>query len=62
VLDGIIAPVLVVLLLMLTSSRKLMGDFVNGLPTKVIGWAAAAVMFLADAAVVYQVATKGLPN
>ncbi len=62
VLDGIIAPVLVVLMLMLTSSRKLMGDFVNGLPTKVIGWAAAAVMFLADAAVVYQVATKGLPN
>ena len=62
VLDGIIAPVLVVLMLILTSSRKLMGDFVNGLPTKVIGWAAAAVMFLADAAVVYQVATKGLPN
>ena len=62
VLDGIIAPVLVVLMLILTSSRKLMGDFVNGLPTKVIGWAAAAVMVLADVAVVYQVATKGLPG
>jgi Mn2+/Fe2+ NRAMP family transporter len=62
VLDGIIAPVLVVLLLLITSSRKLMGDFVNGLPTKVIGWAAAAVMVLADVAVVYQVAIKGLPN
>jgi Mn2+/Fe2+ NRAMP family transporter len=61
VLDGIIAPVLIVLLLLLTSSRRLMGDFVNGLPTKVFGWAAAAVMVLADAAVVYQVATKGLP-
>jgi Mn2+/Fe2+ NRAMP family transporter len=60
VLDGIIALVLIVL--MLTSSRKLMGDFVNGLPTKVIGWAGAAVMILADVAVVYQVATKGLPN
>ncbi|MEA2656180.1 MAG: hypothetical protein QOI23_1545, partial [Chloroflexota bacterium] len=35
VLDGLIAPVLVILLLMLTSSRKLMGDFVNGLTTKV---------------------------
>lgn len=62
VLDGIIAPVLVVLLLILTSNRKLMGDFVNGPPTKVIGWAAAGVMLLADGALVYQVATKGLPN
>jgi len=62
VLDGLIAPVLVVLLLMLTSSRKLMGDFVNGLPTKVIGWAAAAVMVLADVALAYQVATNGLPG
>jgi Mn2+/Fe2+ NRAMP family transporter len=61
VLDGLIAPVLIVLLVILTSSRKLMGDFVNGVPTKVLGWAAAAVMILADAAVVYQVATKGLP-
>jgi Mn2+/Fe2+ NRAMP family transporter len=61
VLDGLIAPVLVILLLILTSSRKLMGDFVNGLPTKVIGWAAAFVLILADVAVIYQVATKGLP-
>jgi len=49
-------------MLILTSSRKFMGDFVNGLPTKVIGWAAAAVMVLADAAVAYEVATKGLPT
>jgi Mn2+/Fe2+ NRAMP family transporter len=61
VLDGIIAPVLIVLMLLLTSSRKLMGDFVNGVPTKVLGWAAAAVMVLADVALIYQVATKGLP-
>jgi Mn2+/Fe2+ NRAMP family transporter len=62
VLDGLIAPVLVVLLLILTSSRKLMGDFVNGLFTKVVACAAAVVMVLADIAVVYQVATKGLPG
>ncbi len=61
VLDGLIAPVLIVLMVILTSSRKLMGDFVNGLPTKVLGWAAAAVMIMADVALVYQVATKGLP-
>jgi len=62
VLDGLIAPVLVILLLVLTSSRKLMGDFVNGVTTKVIGWVAVVVMVLADVAVVYQVATKGLPG
>ncbi|MEP6752565.1 MAG: divalent metal cation transporter [Candidatus Dormiibacterota bacterium] len=62
VLDGLIAPVLVVLLLILTSSRKLMGDFVNGITTKLIGWAAAVVMIVADVAVIYQVATKGLPG
>jgi Mn2+/Fe2+ NRAMP family transporter len=61
VLDGLIAPVLIVLLVILTSSRKLMGDFVNGLPTKVFGWAAAVVMIAADVALAYQVATKGLP-
>jgi NRAMP (natural resistance-associated macrophage protein)-like metal ion transporter len=61
VLDGLIAPVLIVLLVILTSSRKLMGDFVNGLPTRVFGWAAAVVMIGADVALVYQVATKGLP-
>jgi Mn2+/Fe2+ NRAMP family transporter len=61
VLDGIIAPILIVLMLLLTSNRKLMGDFVNGLPTTMLGWSAAAVMVLADAAVVYQIATNGLP-
>jgi Mn2+/Fe2+ NRAMP family transporter len=61
VIDGLIAPALIVLMLMVTSSRRLMGDFVNGLPTKMIGWAAVAVMVLADVALVYQVATKGLP-
>jgi Mn2+/Fe2+ NRAMP family transporter len=61
VIDGLIAPVLIVLMLIVTSSRRLMGDFVNGLPTKIIGCAAVAVMALADLALVYQVATKGLP-
>lgn len=62
VLDGLIAPVLIILMLILTSSRKLMGDFANGPITKIIGWAAAALMILADVAVIYQVATQGLPG
>jgi Mn2+/Fe2+ NRAMP family transporter len=62
VLDGLIAPVLIVLMLLLTSNRKLMGDYVNRLPTKVIGWSAAAVMVAADAGLAYQVAMHGLPG
>ncbi len=62
VLDGLIAPFLIVLMLLVTSSRKVMGDFVNGLATNVIGWAAAAVMILADLALAYQVATHGVPS
>lgn len=59
---SLIAPVLIVLMLLITSSRKLMGDFVNGQWTNVFGWTAAAVMFFADVALVYQVAPKGLPG
>jgi Mn2+/Fe2+ NRAMP family transporter len=62
VLDGLIAPVLIVLMLLITSSRRLMGDFVNGALTNVIGWAAAGVMVCADGALLYQVATHGLPT
>ncbi len=62
VLDGLVAPVLVVLLLLLTSSRKVMGDFANGLPTKVIGWAAVAVLVIADLAMIYSVIRSGLPG
>ena len=62
VLDGFIAPLLVVLLLLLTSSRKVMGDFVNGLPTKIIGWVAVGVLVLADLALLYSIFTSGLPG
>jgi Mn2+/Fe2+ NRAMP family transporter len=62
VLDGLIAPFLIVLMILVTSNRKLMGDFVNGPVTKVVAWGAAAVMMMADLALVYQVATHGLPG
>jgi Mn2+/Fe2+ NRAMP family transporter len=62
VLNGLISPVLIVLILLLTSSRKVMGDFVNRPLSNVFGWAAAVVMLLADIALVEQVATNGLPG
>ena len=62
VLDGLIAPGLIVILLLLTSSRKVMGDFVNGALTKFWGWAAVVVMAGANVALIYQLATSGLPH
>lgn len=62
VLDGLVAPLLVVLLLLLTSSRKVMGDFINGATTRIIGWVAVGVLVSADAAMIYSVITNGLPK
>ncbi|GAC1447971.1 MAG: divalent metal cation transporter [Ktedonobacterales bacterium] len=62
VLDGIIAPGLVVLLLLLTSNRKIMGDFVNGAATRIIGWIAVGVLVAADLALFYSIFTSGLPS
>jgi Mn2+/Fe2+ NRAMP family transporter len=62
VLDGFVAPVLVVFLLLLTSSRKVMGEFVNGSLTRIIGWAAVALLVAADVALIYTVVTGGLPG
>jgi Mn2+/Fe2+ NRAMP family transporter len=62
VLDGFVAPVLVVFLLMLTSSRKVMGDFANGPITKLIGGTAVLVLVAADAALVYSIITSGPPG
>ena len=62
VLDGLIAPLLVVMLLLLTSSRKVMGDFVNGTATNVVGWIAVGVLLLADLAMCFSIATGGFPG
>jgi Mn2+/Fe2+ NRAMP family transporter len=61
VLNGLIAPFLILLLLRLSSSRKVMGEFVNGRWTNIIAGATIGVMLVADGALVYTVATSGLP-
>jgi Mn2+/Fe2+ NRAMP family transporter len=44
VLNGVLAPPLVVLVVMLTSDPTVMGDRVNGWGTKTLGWICAAMM------------------
>jgi NRAMP (natural resistance-associated macrophage protein)-like metal ion transporter len=50
VLNGMLAPPLVVLVVMLTSDKRVMRDRVNGRGAKVLGWICAAVMSVAAVA------------
>jgi Mn2+/Fe2+ NRAMP family transporter len=62
VLDALIAPVLAFLLLRLTASRRIMGEFGNGLAMNVLGWVAVGVLLAADVATTYSVGTNGIPG
>ena len=50
VLNGELAPPLIVLVVLLTSNRKVMGDRVNPPLLKWLGWATAGVMAVAAVA------------
>jgi Mn2+/Fe2+ NRAMP family transporter len=44
ILNGVLAPPLVILVVLLTSDNKVMGTRTNGRGMKVLGWLCAAVM------------------
>jgi Mn2+/Fe2+ NRAMP family transporter len=50
VLNGLLAPPLVVLVVLLTSDRKVMGKRTNTTLMKVLGWTCAAAMSVAAVA------------
>jgi NRAMP (natural resistance-associated macrophage protein)-like metal ion transporter len=52
VLNGLLAPPLVVMVVLLTSDKKVMGDRVNSRSMKVLGWTCASVMTLAAVALI----------
>lgn len=47
VLNGILAPPLIVLVVLLTSIDKVMGTSVNSRPLRFLGWMTAAIMTIA---------------
>jgi NRAMP (natural resistance-associated macrophage protein)-like metal ion transporter len=49
VINGLLAPPLILLVILLTSSRKVMGERVNSLVLRYLGWATFAVMTAAAA-------------
>jgi NRAMP (natural resistance-associated macrophage protein)-like metal ion transporter len=50
VLNGVLAPPLVILVVLLTSDKKVMGTRINSRAAKLLGWVCAAVMTAAAAA------------
>ena len=48
VLNGVLAPPLIVLVVLLTSNSKIMGTRVSSRPLRYIGWAAAGIMTVAS--------------
>jgi Mn2+/Fe2+ NRAMP family transporter len=52
ILNGLLAPPLVIIVVLLTSDRKVMGNRVNSPKMKVLGWACAIVMSAAAVAMV----------
>ena len=52
VINGFVAPPLLVLIMLVSNNRRIMGDRVNGFGLNVLGWLAAAAMFAAAIALV----------
>jgi len=47
VINGLISPPLLVIVMLVSNNRKIMGDKVNGRSANVLGWAATSLMFAA---------------
>jgi NRAMP (natural resistance-associated macrophage protein)-like metal ion transporter len=52
VINGFVAPPLMVLIMLISNNRSVMGDRTNNLPINVLGWIGTAVMFAAAIALV----------
>lgn len=54
VANGLIAPVILILIVMLSSNEKIMGKWVNGSATKLFGWIITGLMTIAGLATIYS--------
>jgi Mn2+/Fe2+ NRAMP family transporter len=53
VINGFLAPPLLVVIMLISNNKAIMGPRVNGLAMNVLGWITAAVMFAAAAGLVW---------
>ena len=52
VINGFLAPPLLVIIMLISNRKEIMGKWVNGLLVNVLGWATALAMFAAAIALV----------
>jgi NRAMP (natural resistance-associated macrophage protein)-like metal ion transporter len=55
VANGIVAPIILFLIVRISSNKKIMGDWVNKRSTTAIGWAVTGMMAVAGAAAIYAI-------
>ena len=55
VANGLVAPVVLVLIVVLASNKKIMGRWVSGGATRVVGWIATSLMIIAGLATIYSI-------
>lgn len=51
--NGLVAPVVLILIVLISSNKKIMGEWVNGRATKTVGWAAVCLMMVAGVAAIF---------
>jgi Mn2+/Fe2+ NRAMP family transporter len=54
VLNGAVAPVIIVLILLIARNKKIMGEWKNGKASAGLGWALAVMMAVAGIAAIYS--------
>jgi NRAMP (natural resistance-associated macrophage protein)-like metal ion transporter len=52
--NGLVAPVVMILIVLLASNKKVMGEWKNGWLSKTVGWIATGVMIIAGLATLYS--------
>jgi NRAMP (natural resistance-associated macrophage protein)-like metal ion transporter len=55
VLNGLVAPVVLVLIVLLSSNKKIMGDYANSGILKTVGWITVGLMVVAAVATIYSI-------
>ncbi len=57
VANGLAAPLLLVLIVVISSSKKVMGDYASGVGSKILGWLCVLLMTVAGVATIYSMFT-----
>jgi Mn2+/Fe2+ NRAMP family transporter len=57
IFNGIIAPPLIIVIMFVSNNRKIMGNYVNGRWTNIIGWLIAVIMSIAGVALIVSLFT-----